>query len=138
MFHKSLDFSQAGDQVGVLVRGVKKDDVKRGMVLCAPGSVKSHTCFKAQVSLPVSTFPLVSRHTPTDPLSLLFCLTHQHAMLTGVRSKRRGGREAYSFHDQLLSTAVHPYCGCRSLNATTQRYSLCVPSYKVLGLVPRP
>ena len=59
-------------------------------------------------------------------------------MLTGVRSKRRGGREAYSFHDQLLSTAVHPYCGCRSLNAATQRYSLCVSSYKVLGLVARP
>ena len=72
MFHKSLDFSQAGDQVGVLVRGVKKEDVRRGMVLCAPGSVKSHTSFKAQVSLSVSNFLLLRRHVPTYPLSLLF------------------------------------------------------------------
>ena len=67
MFHKSLDFSQAGDQVGVLVRGVKKDDVRRGMVLCAPGSVKSHTSFKAQVSLPV---PQVDTHQLTPSLLL--------------------------------------------------------------------
>lgn len=72
MFHKSLDFSQAGDQVGVLVRGVKKDDVRRGMVLCAPGSVKSHTSFKAQVSLLVSNFPLlVDTHHPTPSLFFL-------------------------------------------------------------------
>ena len=122
MFHKSLDFSQAGDQVGVLVRGVKKDDVRRGMVLCAPGSVKSHTSFKAQVSLPLPK----STHINRPPL--FFCLSHQHAMLTGVRSEGGGRREAYSFHDKLLSTAVHPYCRCRSLHAATQRYSLCAPS----------
>ena len=51
MFHKNLDVAEAGDQLGALVRGVKRDDVKRGMVLCAPGTVKSHTKFKAQVSV---------------------------------------------------------------------------------------
>ena len=121
MFHKSLDFGQAGDQVGVLVRGVKKEDVRRGMVLCAPGSVKSHTVFKAQVSLPVSTCKLA--HINRPPLS--FCLLYQHAMLIGVRSEGGGGREAYSFHDQLLSTAIHPYCRRRSLHDATQWYSLC-------------
>lgn len=49
MFHKSLEVGQAGDQLGALVRGVKRDDVRRGMVLCAPSTVKSHTKFNAQV-----------------------------------------------------------------------------------------
>ena len=49
MFHKSLPEAQAGDQLGALLRGVKKDQLRRGMVLCAPDSVKSHTTFKAQV-----------------------------------------------------------------------------------------
>ena len=51
MFKQALDVGQAGDQLGALVRGVKREDVKRGMVLCAPGSVTSHTQLKAQVIL---------------------------------------------------------------------------------------
>lgn len=49
MFHKNLDQGQAGDNMGALVRGVKREDIKRGMVLCAVGSVKSYTMIKAQV-----------------------------------------------------------------------------------------
>ncbi len=49
MFHKSLEVAQAGDQLGALVRGVKRDEVRRGMVMCAPGSVKAYSKFKAQV-----------------------------------------------------------------------------------------
>ena len=49
MFHKLLERGEAGDNLGALVRGVKREDVRRGMVLCAPGTVKSHTKFKAQV-----------------------------------------------------------------------------------------
>ena len=49
MFHKTLDEGQAGDQLGALVRGIKREEVKRGMVVCQPGSVKSHTKCKAQV-----------------------------------------------------------------------------------------
>lgn len=41
MFHQILDEAQAGDQLGALVRGVKRDDIKRGMVMCKPGSVKA-------------------------------------------------------------------------------------------------
>lgn len=40
---------QAGDQLGALVRGVKREDVRRGMVLCPPGSLSSHTQLKGQV-----------------------------------------------------------------------------------------
>ena len=50
MFHKLLDRGEAGDNLGALVRGLKREDVKRGMVLCAPGTVKAHTKFEAQVT----------------------------------------------------------------------------------------
>ena len=50
MFHKLLDRGEAGDNLGALVRGIKREDVKRGMILCAPGTVKSHTKFEAQVA----------------------------------------------------------------------------------------
>ena len=50
MFRKLLDRGQAGDNLGALVRGLKREEVKRGMVLCAPGTLKSHTKFEAQVT----------------------------------------------------------------------------------------
>jgi len=49
MFHKFLDQGQAGDNVGVLLRGTKKEDVQRGQVLCKPGSITPHTNFEGQV-----------------------------------------------------------------------------------------
>ncbi len=49
MFRKILDRGEAGDNVGLLLRGVDKNEIKRGMVLCAPGSIKPHTKFKAEV-----------------------------------------------------------------------------------------
>ncbi len=49
MFHKLLDEGQAGDNAGILLRGTKRDEVERGMVLAKPGSIKPHTKFKASV-----------------------------------------------------------------------------------------
>ena len=49
MFRKSLDEGRAGENVGVLLRGTKKDEVERGQVLCKPGSITPHTNFQAQV-----------------------------------------------------------------------------------------
>jgi elongation factor Tu len=49
MFRKILDRGEAGDNVGLLLRGVDKDEIKRGMVLAKPGSIKPHTKFKAEV-----------------------------------------------------------------------------------------
>jgi len=49
MFRKLLDEGQAGDNIGVLLRGTDKDDVERGQVLCAPGSITPHTDFEGQV-----------------------------------------------------------------------------------------
>jgi len=62
MFRKLLDQGQAGDNIGVLLRGTKKDDVERGQVLAKPGSIKPHTRFKGEVY--VLTKEEGGRHTP--------------------------------------------------------------------------
>jgi elongation factor Tu len=62
MFRKLLDSGQAGDNVGVLLRGTKRDDVERGQVLAKPGSIKPHTKFKAETY--VLTKEEGGRHTP--------------------------------------------------------------------------
>ncbi|PZS17203.1 MAG: elongation factor Tu, partial [Acidimicrobiales bacterium] len=49
MFHKSLDDGRAGDNIGALLRGIRKTDVERGQVLCKPGSITPHTNFEANV-----------------------------------------------------------------------------------------
>jgi elongation factor Tu len=62
MFRKLLDSASAGDNVGVLLRGTKKEEVERGMVLSKPGSIKPHTKFKAEVY--VLSKDEGGRHTP--------------------------------------------------------------------------
>ena len=62
MFRKTLDFAEAGDNVGALLRGIAKTDVERGQVLCKPGSIHPHTKFKGQVY--VLTKDEGGRHTP--------------------------------------------------------------------------
>ena len=49
MFRKILDRGEAGDNVGILLRGIEKSDIRRGMVICKPGSITPHTSFKAEV-----------------------------------------------------------------------------------------
>jgi elongation factor Tu len=49
MFHKLMDMAEAGDNVGLLLRGVQKNEIERGQVLCKPGSVNPHTKFLGQV-----------------------------------------------------------------------------------------
>src|SRR5512137_2802310 len=62
MFRKLLDQGQAGDNVGVLLRGTKREDVERGQVLCKPGSITPHTKFEGEVY--VLTKEEGGRHTP--------------------------------------------------------------------------
>ena len=62
MFRKELDFGQAGDNVGLLLRGVEKDDIQRGQVLAAAGSITPHTKFKAKTY--ILTKEEGGRHTP--------------------------------------------------------------------------
>ncbi|WP_292654965.1 elongation factor Tu [Nitratifractor sp.] len=62
MFRKEMDCGEAGDNCGVLLRGIAKEDVQRGMVLCQPGSITPHTKFEAEVY--VLTKEEGGRHTP--------------------------------------------------------------------------
>ncbi|AWM33606.1 elongation factor Tu [Hymenobacter nivis] len=62
MFRKILDRGEAGDNVGLLLRGIEKDDIRRGMVICKPGSVTPHQKFKAEVY--VLSKEEGGRHTP--------------------------------------------------------------------------
>ena len=52
MFRKQLDEGIAGDNVGVLLRGIQRDEIERGQVLAAPGSINPHTKFKGEVLHP--------------------------------------------------------------------------------------
>ena len=62
MFKKSLDQGQAGDNAGILLRGIERDDIERGQVLCKPGSITPHTEFEAEVY--ILTKDEGGRHTP--------------------------------------------------------------------------
>lgn len=62
MFRKILNDAQAGDNVGLLLRGVKKEDIERGMVIAAPGTVKPHKKFKAKAY--ILTKDEGGRHSP--------------------------------------------------------------------------
>ena len=62
MFRKILDRGEAGDNVGLLLRGIDKEDIRRGMVICKPGSVKPHAHFKGEVY--VLSKEEGGRHTP--------------------------------------------------------------------------
>ena len=62
MFHKMLDEGQAGDNVGILIRGIEKDQVERGQVLAKPGSITPHTDFEAEIY--ILTKEEGGRHTP--------------------------------------------------------------------------
>ena len=62
MFRKSLDYAEAGDNVGALLRGIQRKDVERGQVLCKPGTIHPHTKFTGQVY--VLTKDEGGRHTP--------------------------------------------------------------------------
>ena len=62
MFNKTLDEAQAGDNVGILLRGLKKEDVERGQVIAKPGTVTPHTEFEAEAY--ILTKEEGGRHTP--------------------------------------------------------------------------
>ncbi|SMC26146.1 translation elongation factor TU, partial [Desulfacinum hydrothermale DSM 13146] len=65
MFRKTLDRGEAGDNVGLLLRGIKRDEVERGQVVAKPGSITPHTKFKAEVY--VLKKEEGGRHTPFFP-----------------------------------------------------------------------
>jgi len=75
MFHKTLDYAEAGENVGILLRGIKRDEIKRGQILSKPGSIKAYKKFEAQVY--VLSKEEGGRHTPffSNYRPQLFCRT---------------------------------------------------------------
>jgi len=70
MFHQILEEAHAGDQLGALVRGVKREDIRRGMVMCKPGSVKAQDNVEAQVTRCLKGIALYSILNSISPYSL--------------------------------------------------------------------
>lgn len=97
MFHQILDEAQAGDQLGALVRGVKRDDIKRGMVMCKPGSVKAIDQLEAQVyvlnkdeggrSKPFTSFFQMQMFSRTWDCAVQVTLVDKEMVMPGEDSK---------------------------------------------------
>ena len=98
MFRKLLDEARAGDNVGVLLRGTKKDDVERGMVIAKPGSIKPHTKFKAEIY--VLSKEEGGRHTPffTNYRPQFYFRTTD---VTGIGQARRRRRNGHAWRQRL-------------------------------------
>lgn len=114
MFHKELERGEAGDQLGALLRGLKREEVRRGQVLCAPGSIKPHKKFKVQ--LYVLKKEEGGRHTPfaTNYRPQLYFRTADMAATLSLTA----GTEAAMPGDtvEAIVELVHPLAiddGCR-------------------------
>lgn len=97
MFHQILEEAQAGDQLGALVRGVKRDDIRRGMVMAKPGTVKSHDNIEAQVYIltkeeggkakPFTTFMQLQMFSRTWDCAAQVVVTDKEMIMPGEDSK---------------------------------------------------
>ena len=86
MFRKSMDFCEAGDNVGLLLRGIKREDIERGQVLCKPGSVTPHTKFTGEIY--VLTKEEGGRHTPFSMVIVLSSTSVPPTLLVRSSSPR--------------------------------------------------
>ena len=84
MFQKTLDQGQAGDNVGLLLRGLKKEDIQRGQVLAAPGSINPHTKFEGEVY--VLSKDEGGRHTPFFSVAIALSSIFRTTDVTGARN----------------------------------------------------
>ena len=97
MFRKLLDEAQAGDNIGCLLRGIKREEIDRGQVLCKPGSVTPHTEFEGQVY--ILTKEEGGRHTPFfDGYRPQFYF--RTTDITGVVAPPRGHRDGYAWRQR--------------------------------------
>ena len=96
MFNKTLDQGQAGDNVGCLLRGVKREEIERGQVLAKPGSITPHTKFEAEVYVPVEGRRRPA-HAVFQRLSPAVLLPHdgrdRHGQLAGRRRNVHARRQ---------------------------------------------
>lgn len=115
MFHKELDRGEAGDNMGALLRGIKREQVRRGQVIIAPGSMKSVKKFQAQVYVRICT---QIAHIGMLILPLRLLGTHKgrrwstwfFIFVTTLLSCMNDRRSIHSFHGQLPATTIHSHC----------------------------
>jgi len=124
MFHKIVDQGQAGDNLGALLRGLKRDDIERGQTLCKPGSVTPHASFKAQVyvlskdeggrSKPFfkGYRPSSTSAPPTSPATSTCCRASRCSASCSTRARR----------------ATTSACCCAAWKRTTSSAVRCWPS----------
>ena len=70
MFHQTLDRAEAGDQLGALIRGLKRDELRRGHILAKPGTISMHNHFTAQVWLCIINFSFLNKALKSGEMSL--------------------------------------------------------------------
>lgn len=93
MFHKELERAEAGDNMGALLRGIKREQIRRGQVLAAPGSVKSAKKFLAQIYV------------------CALCSFYGVVTLTSATGLDQGRRRPlHSLHAELQASMLRPYC----------------------------
>ena len=100
MFRKTMDFCEAGDNVGILLRGIKREDIERGQILCKPGSVTPHTKFVGEIYVLTRTTDVTGTvklpegaemAMPGDHVTIEGDLIHPIAMEEGLRFAIREG-----------------------------------------------
>lgn len=112
MFHKELDRGEAGDSMGALLRGIKREQVRRGQVIIAPGSMKSVKKFQAQVYVRVAAcnYEMCETYHSLARCSLrmkvnVATMCPMIMLLTGMDSRR----PIHPFYEQLPSAAFYPH-----------------------------
>ena len=107
MFRKSMDFCEAGDNVGLLLRGIKREDIERGQVLCKPGSVTPHTKFTGEIY--VLTKEEGGRHTPSSSMVIVLSSTSVPPTLPVRSSSPRAPRWLTpGDHITIEGNLIHP------------------------------
>ncbi len=97
MFNKTLEFGMAGDNVGVLLRGIERDDIERGQVLAKPGSITPHTKFEANVYV-LTQGRRRPAHAVLRRLSAAVLLPHHRRHRLGHRTDRRRRQQGGNVH----------------------------------------
>ncbi|CAG02711.1 unnamed protein product [Tetraodon nigroviridis] len=137
MFRKQIDQAEAGDNLGILLRGVKKDDVKRGMVISKPRSIKAHRKVQAQVRKqnllckPGIKMTILELIESDFFFFKLVVVVVGGSCFSGICSDKRRGGDVHSIHLQLHTPHVlsHLVCDLRTHPARGQGVSLAKPLY---------
>ena len=101
MFHQILSKAEAGDQLGALIRGVKRDEIRRGMCLCKPGTMSMHNKVEAQVSKKRKTFSTkLVKWQELDVLKHCFSLIYFSKLVLEETKGGKGSLSKWTFYSR--------------------------------------